>query len=281
MREEGRKLKQSDAAIDAVIARQQAQWKAQDAKKASRGSGRRDGPDPTRSIKAWEQAELEALKGVQRETKWAYDDNALTVEAYYNKLNGFAKQERDLAVESAQRQIAALAGRKDATERIEALQENIRQAETAYANKKAENDRAEVLAIRDREAALRDYVKGLTDTTAQTKREGDAEVARIGMGARRFEREQAINAALLKRQELLDEINRKEIDKQLSPEVAERYRAALEEVNKQIVQMRDNWQRVDEAQSSFFLGAQGAWETWAEQTRDVASQGRDIMTVLS
>lgn len=278
LREEGRKLKQSDAAIDAVIARQQAQWKAQDAKKASRGSGRRDGPDPTRSIKAWEQAELEALKGVQRETKWAYDDNALTVEAYYNKLNGFAKQERDIAVESAQRQIAALAGRKDATERIEALQENIRQAETAYANKKAENDRAEVLDIRERESALRDYIKALTDGTAQTKRDGDAEVAKIGMGAVRFQREQAINAALQKRQELLDEIDRKELDKKLSPELAEKYRAALEEINNQIAQMRDNWQRADEAQSSFFLGAQGAWETWVEQTRDVASQGASIMT---
>lgn len=241
-------------------------------------SARRDGPDPTRSIKAWEQAELEALKGVQRETKWAYDDNALTVEAYYNKLNGFAKQERDLAVESAQRQIAALAGRKDASERIEALQENIRQAETAYANKKAENDRAEVLAIRDRERALQDYIKALTDGTAQTKRDGDAEVAKIGMGAVRFQREQAINSALQKRQELLDEIDRKELDKKLSPELAEKYRAALEEINKQIAQMRDNWQRVDEAQSSFFLGAQGAWETWVEQTRDVASQGASIMT---
>ncbi len=245
---------------------------------ASRSSSRRDGPDPTRSIKAWEQAELEALKGVQRETKWAYDDNALTVEAYYNKLNGFAKQERDLAVESAQRQIAALAGRKDASERIEALQENIRQAETAYANKKAENDRAEVLAIRERESSLRDYIKTLADVTAQTKRDGDAEVAKVGMGAVRFQREQAINAALQKRQELLDEIDRKELDKKLSPELAEKYRAALEEVNKQIAQMRDNWQRVDEAQSSFFKGAQGAWETWVEQTRDVASQGADIMT---
>lgn len=253
----------------------EAQRKANE--RSSRAHGhRRDGPDPTRSIKAWQQAELEALNGVQRATKWAYEDNAMTVEAYYAKLDEFAKQERDIAVESAQRQIAALAGRQDAAERIEALQENIRQADTAYANKKAENDRAEVLAIRDRERALQGYIKALDDANKQTQRDADLEVARIGMGSVRYQRMVAINDALRKRQELEDEIARKEANFELSAAEAERYREALGRINDQITIMVDGFSRLDEAQANWQNGAQRAWENWLDQVRNTADKAEQF-----
>src|SRR5690606_35523306 len=84
--------------------------------------------------------------------------------------------------------------------------------------------------------------------------------------------------ALRRRSVLEDELNRRVADGNLNPTDAERYRQALMLDNDQIDIMVDGYQRVDEAQSSFFAGAQGAWQDWLERVRDVATQGGNLLT---
>lgn len=273
---DGIKLGQDRAAIDAVLARQRKQWAEQDAKAAARGQGsRRDG---TQAIRDQAAAEIAAITTQTKLLQSQYDQRQITVEDYYKKLRGYADQELAVTLRSIDAQKAAVAGQKDGVTRIAELESQAARAREQNQQRNIELSEAERKAIQQREIAYRDYVRALDDANKAAQRSADLEVARIGMGSVQYNRLVAINEVMRKRAELEDELNRRVADGNLNPADAQRYRDALEKVNEQINIMVDGYRRVDEAQQSFFLGAQGAWQDWLEQTRDVAGQGRELMT---
>lgn len=273
---EGVRLGQDRAAIDAVLARQRKQWAEQDAKSAARGQG--GGRDGTQAIRDQAAAEIAAITTQTKLLQSQYDQRQITVEDYYKKLRGYADQELAVTLRSIDAQKAAVAGQKDGVTRIAELESQAARAREQNQQRNIELSEAERKAIQQREIAYRDYVRALDDANKAAQRSADLEVARIGMGSVQYNRLVAINEVMRKRAELEDELNRRVADGNLNPADAQRYRDALEKVNEQINIMVDGYKRVDEAQQSFFLGAQGAWQDWLEQTRDVAGQGRELMT---
>lgn len=276
IREQGTKLGQDQAAIEAVVARQRKQWADQDAKAAARAAGQ--GRDGTQAIRDQAAAEIAAITTQTRLLQSQYDQRQITVEDYYDKLRQYADDELAVTLRSIEAQKVAVAGRKDASTRIEQLEAQAARAREQNAARGIELSEGERKAVQQREIAYRDYVRALDEANQAAQRNADLEVARVGMGQVQYERMVAVNELLRHRTELEAELNRRVADGNLEPGDAERYREALEKVNEQITIMADGWQRVDEAQSSFLLGAQGAWQDWLEGTRDVAAQGRDLMT---
>lgn len=238
----------------------------------------RQGRDGTQAIRDAAAAELAAITTQTKLLQSQYEQRQVTVEDYYNKLRGYAGQELEVTLRSIEAQKAAVAGRQDAAMRTLELESQAARAREQNATRLIELSDAERKAIQQREIAYRDYVRALDDANKAAQRSADLEVARIGMGSVQYNRLVAINEVMRKRAELEDELNRRVADGNLNPADAQRYRDALEKVNEQINIMVDGYRRVDEAQQSFFLGAQGAWQDWLEQTRDVAGQGRELMT---
>lgn len=276
IREQGTKLGQDQAAIEAVVARQRKQWADQDAKATARAGGQ--GSDGTQAIRDQAAAEIAAITTQTRLLQSQYDQRQITVEDYYDKLQQYADDELAVTLRSIEAQKVAVAGRKDASTRIEQLEAQAARAREQNAARGIELSEGERKAVQQREIAYRDYVRALDEANQAAQRNADLEVARVGMGQVQYERMVAVNELLRHRTELEAELNRRVADGNLEPGDAERYREALEKVNEQISIMVDGWQRVDEAQSSFLLGAQGAWQDWLKGTRDVAAQGRDLMT---
>lgn len=276
IREQGTKLGQNQAAIEAVVARQRKQWAEQDSKAAARAAGQ--GSEGTQAIRDQAAAEIAAITTQTRLLQSQYDQRQITVEDYYDKLRQYADDELAVTLRSIEAQKVAVAGRKDASTRIEQLEAQAARAREQNAARGIELSEGERKAVQQREIAYRDYVRALDEANQAAQRNADLEVARVGMGQVQYERMVAVNELLRHRTELEAELNRRVADGNLEPGDAERYREALEKVNEQISIMVDGWQRVDEAQSSFLLGAQGAWQDWLKGTRDVAAQGRDLMT---
>lgn len=276
IREQGTKLGQDQAAIEAIVARQRKQWADQDAKASARAAGQ--GSDGTQAIRDQAAAEIAAITTQTRLLQSQYDQRQITVEDYYDKLRQYADDELAVTLRSIEAQKVAVAGRKDASTRIEQLEAQAARAREQNAARGIELSEGERKAVQQREIAYRDYVRALDEANQAAQRNADLEVARVGMGQVQYDRMTKVNELLRHRTELEAELNRRVADGNLEPGDAERYREALKKVNEQISIMVDGWQRVDEAQSSFLLGAQGAWQDWLKGTHDVAAQGRDLMT---
>lgn len=275
IRAEGKKLKQDDAAIEAVVARQRKQWAEQDKKKGSKGS---QGNDGTQAIRDQAAAEIAAITTQTRLLQSQYEQRQITVEDYYKKLDSYANQELEVTLRSIDAQKAAVAGRKDAVTRIEQLEAQAQRAREQNATRNIDLDDAERKAIQQREVAYRDYVKALDDANIAATRSAELEAMRVGMGVQEYQRMVAVNDLLLRRNELEAELNRRVADGNLNVEDAERYYDALGKVNEQIAIMVNGWGQVDAAQQSFMKGAQAGWQDWLAQTEDVASKGRELMT---
>lgn len=277
LQEEGVALGQTQAAIDAVKARQQAQWAEQDAKRNKTPKGRQ-GNDGTQAIRDAAAAERAAITTQTTLLQSQYDQRQITVEEYYSRLQGYADQELSVTLRSIEAQKAAVAGREDSVQRLSQLESQAARAREQNQQRFIELSEGERQAIQQREIAYRDYVLALDKAIEATQRDADLEVASVSMGAKRYGRMVAINEQLRRRAELEDELSRRVADGNLEPGDAERYRDALERVNDQIDIMVDGFDRVDEAQSSAFAGIQRATEDWLETTRDVAGQWYDIMS---
>lgn len=280
LREDGLRLGQSESAIAAVRLRQEKEWAAQDAKRNKKPKGRTsDGSrDATQAIRDQATAEIAAITTQTRILQSQYDQRQLTVEEYYAKLRGYAGDELAITMRSIEAQKAAVAGSKDAASRTAQLNAQAARAREQSQQRGIDLAEGERKAVQQREIAYRDYVRALDEANAATQREADLEVIRIGMGSVQYNRMVAINEALRRRTDMENELARRVADGNLDPKDAERYRDALEKVNQQIRIMVDGFQRADDAQKSFLLGAQGAWQEWLEQTNNVSAQGRDIMT---
>lgn len=273
IRAEGDRLGQSKEDIDKVVARQEQLWREQDAKAGSRGGQGRDG---TQAIRDQAAAEIAAITTQTKLLQSQYDQRQISVEDYYDKLQGYANDELAVTLRSIEAQKAAVAGRNDAANRIAQLESQAARAREQNAARGIELSEAERKAVQQRENAYEDYVRALDKSNEAAQRNADLEVARVGMGQEQYRRMVAMNDLLRRRTELEDDLAKRQARGELEAKDAERYTEALVKVNEQIGIMIDGWAREDEAQSSAMAGMTRAWQDWLDQTADAASQWASI-----
>src|SRR5690606_13902038 len=248
------------------------------ARAARRDRGSRQGRDGTQAIRDAAAAEIAAVTTQTRLLQSQYEQRAITVEDYYTRLHAFADEELAINLRSIDAQKAAVAGRKDAADRISQLESQAARLREQHAAREIELDEQRRKAVQQREIAFRDYVRSLDDANEAAQRDADLAVARISMGAKEFERMSALNDLLRRRTKLEEELDRRVADGNLNPDDALRYRDALERVNEQVRILTEGWGRVDEAQGSFLNGAARAWKDWYDQVSDVSQSGYDLLT---
>lgn len=144
-----------------------------------------------------------------------------------------------------------------------ALEQEIAARKTAYEDEK-------------KLAAFRENQQNKTQARADANSEN---LAGLGMGEKARERLkefQKIQADAQKDQDKLEQ------QRSSGDITAERYAAETEiiqeELAKRLVNQQDYYNQVDEAQSSFFLGASEAWANWAEEAQNYSAQAQEFVT---
>lgn len=125
-------------------------------------------------------------------------------------------------------------------------------------------------------AAFRENQQNKTQARADANTEN---LAGLGMGEKARERLkefQKIQADAQKDQDKLEQQRSAEL---ISPErYAKETEIIQEELAKRLVNQQDYYNQVDEAQSSFFLGASEAWANWSEEAQNYSAQAAEFVT---
>ncbi|MCE0933387.1 phage tail tape measure protein [Pseudomonas monteilii] len=122
--------------------------------------------------------------------------------------------------------------------------------------------------------------KAAQATGTQTAINGyDQELAGIGRGDKARDRMRADLALRQKYVEDLNDLNEQRNTGQISPELYQQETQVLtDELNKRLVAQQNYFQRVDEAQSNWSIGATSALENYLDSAADVAGQTQDLFT---
>ena len=273
--EEGNRLGLDEIQIRDVLLRQQKEWDEQASKKNRGGQGR----DGTQAIRDAAAAEIAAITTQTKLVQSQYEQREISVEDYYTKLRGYADQELQVTLRSIDAQKAAVAGRKDAAQRLEQLESQAASARERHAQRAIDLKDAEAKAVFQLEVAYRNFTRALDDSNTQLQRQMDSEVARLSMGAQEYARLEATNELYRKRDELIRDINRQVEDRAISAEEGERRVAdALANTAVQLGILVDGYARVDAAQGDFFTGSEKAWKDWLETIGNVSQEGYKLMT---
>lgn len=248
-------------------------------KKPRKPRAESQGPDPTKAIQERERTALLELRRIQQEFDYVYQDKLDTVESYYKKSQDLARQDADIQIRSNNEQIKALTGRKNSEDKIAALRQENKTVEENFAIKKARLDREEVLATRERTAALRDYAIQLADVNSQLSKGFNQQARGVGRGGRNSEISNALENAKFATDKAIRDIQNQLTDNKISPEEASakqknQYDALAE--NQRIIQQ--GYADIATAESDWLNGSVRAWEDWQQQVGDIATQVAQITT---
>ena len=250
-------------------------------KRAAKQGGRRGGrgADGTAAIRDAMQAELAATATATRLLQSQYDQRELAVEDYYDKLRQYSGQELEITLRAIDLQKQAVAGREDAAERIERLESQAARAREQFSQQAIELADGERQAVLQREVAYRQFTRTMEDANRELERSMQSQVAAVSMGAQRHEQLERENDILREQDETLRDVRRQIEDRTISAEEGERrIQAAMENTITQMEIMRQGYDDLREAQSSFTNGAARALEDFAESSADVAIQGYQLVT---
>lgn len=248
LRAEGKKLKQDDAAINAVIARQEAEWAAQDAKSAGAKGQAKSNPADSIVQRLREQIRLNEEQ-LQSDTKLTASQRLrIDVEEQLRTLGAKVNAGDRAAID-------ALLGRADATGQLVVGQQKAKETLEALTRQQAIFDQQTSTRERANQLDLMGIGRG-NDAVEQLRRqleiqrEYEDELKRIGSREVAADKEQwqklADNAAKHREGQLAED---------------RRYQQAR-------IELIGDWR----------LGMAGAWEDYAFSAADMASQTRDLFT---
>lgn len=233
----------------------------------------RQGPDPTKEIQERERTALNELRKVQQEFDYVYADRETTIESYYAKSVFLARQEADVQIESNNEQIKALKGRRDSEDKIAALRQQNLTVEEQFAAKKAKLDRDEIVATRQRTAALRDYVQQLTDANNELSRGFSKAAQSVSRGGRNAAQANDLSDAQFATNRSVREIDDQLADKRISPEeAASKKQAQFDALAEKQRLIQQGYADIRAAESDWMNGATKAWEDWLHQVGNIAEQ---------
>ena len=240
------------------------------------------GRDATQAIKDQMKAELAALQTQTQQVQAQYQLRDISAAEYYDKLRGYAEQERDTTVRGNQQQIAALAGTKNAEREISSLRAENAEANERYTQRTIALDTQETQATRQRQLALQEYVRTLQASNDGVQRQMDAMVARVSLSDREYEQLQARNQILQQQTDKLAEIQKLVDEYPNSADVAAdadaRRQAVMVATAEALQKVTDGYTELQRVQSDWNVGAAKAWDDWLDKIRDNASAAKEATT---
>lgn len=240
------------ASILSVAAARDAQKKADDAAiKAKRKGASEAEQAAKKQLKDFESTEegykrqIELINTTGDKQKDATEVAKLSFELQEGKLGNLSKAQ--------QKRLLELAAELDGLNKI----------------KKANEDALKLSAFKAAQAAgTQNTVNGFSQ-----------ELAGIGMGDKARDRMRADLAARQKYVEDLKALNEQSNTGQISPELyASQTQVLQDELNKQLIAQQFYYEQVDEYQSNWLLGAQEAWQNYADYAQNYAAQAADFVS---
>lgn len=243
--------------------------------------GQNEGGDPTLPIKQWEKSALDAVKSVQQAVDYMYADHTIEAEKYYDKSRTDAMLDEEVQLSSIDKQIAALKLRNNPNDlaKINALTEQAATVQQQYSITVGKLNRDEVLAVRARTAAYRDYLQALTDANDQLARQGSQAARGVGLSSRDASladaKDNAVAAAAL-RDRATDQAL---AGKQISQAQADQQHAdSAGALAKQLQILQGNYDSLSTAESSYLNGSMKAWAEWAQDVANNAQFASKLVT---
>lgn len=149
------------------------------------------------------------------------------------------------------------------------LKRNVALGQEIAARKTAYEDEQKLAAFRENQASK-----------LSTAQEGlNSQLAGLGMGEKARERLKEDLQIRKEYQAEVDRLNKQFNSGDISQELYDQETAIIEEnLAARLVMQQDYYNQVDEAQSSFFLGASEAWANWAEEAQNYSAQAQEFVT---
>ena len=277
---EGHRLGQSEAAINAVLARQQAQWDAQDAKRAARNApSARSARSASREVRYEFEAQLAMLRTQARETEAAYSLQEISATKYYETLGELARKERDIQLASNNAQIAAIQGKSGSEQELARLRAQNVQVEQQYLQRDIELRTQQKQIVKQYNDEYRQLVYNLQDGTEAMRQQMELEAISLGMSDKQFGRLQARMEIERDRDRQLRELDRRVEENADFAEEAERRKAAvIEETNRKLAAQAELYGHIDAATGNWLTGAEKAWQEWLDQVADTSGKAYDFFS---
>lgn len=149
------------------------------------------------------------------------------------------------------------------------LKRNVALEQEVAARKQASEEVAKLAAFQENQASkLNMTQEGL-----------DSQLAGLGMGEKGRERLKEDLAIRKEYQSEVDKLNKQFNTGQISEDLYAQETAILEEnLASRLVMQQDYYNQLDEAQSSFFLGASEGWANWAEEATNYSEMAAEFVT---
>jgi len=230
-----------------------------------------------------EQATIEASTQTLRAQ---FAARQISAEAYYSRMRELTQASTDADARSLEGQIAflkkqAVAGKEGITvnRQLGDLEARLAKVRIEGAAKLQVLTTEEEQAVKTRRKAIEAYTAALEASNDAFRRQMEARVAQVGMGDREYEIQQQINGAYEDRsqklRQLTDQLNAGQIDQAtFDEEKAIQFAKLLDRLG----DIRNGYQRLQEAEGNWLLGAAGAWENYRQQAANAAQQMGDAVS---
>lgn len=252
--------------------------------------GQNEGGDPTKPILEWQKAALDSLKVVSDAQAVLYTDGTTDAETYYGIQIGLARADQVIQLEAIDKEIAALQGRANQENKIQALKverDTVNQTTQANIIKLTQQ---ETVAITARNNAIQNYVQGLADANIQLSRQGGQAVIGTALGSRESALSNAKSNAVYAEQ-LQERAAQQAVDQlpagtsaddhaAAQVEATKKITAAQEALSTQLLIIQGNYDSLTDAQSKFFNGAQKAWQDWSDNVANQAAFANKAVTTF-
>lgn len=230
-----------------------------------------------------EQATIEASTQTLRAQ---FAARQISAEAYYSRMRELTQAGTDADARSLEGQIEFLkkqsvAGKDGITvnRQLGDLEARLAKVRIEGAAKLQVLSTEEEQAVKTRRNAIEAYTAALEASNDAFRRQMEARVAQVGMGDREYEIQQQINGAYEDRsqklRQLTDQLNAGQIDQAtFDEEKAIQFAKLLDRLG----DIRNGYQRLQEAEGNWLLGAAGAWENYRQQAANAAQQMGDAVS---
>lgn len=230
-----------------------------------------------------EQATIEASTQTLRAQ---FAARQISAEAYYSRMRELTQAGTDADARSLEGQIEFLkkqsvAGKDGITvnRQLGDLEARLAKVRIEGAAKLQVLSTEEEQAVKTRRNAIEAYTAALEASNDAFRRQMEARVAQVGVGDREYEIQQQINGAYEDRsqklRQLTDQLNAGQIDQAtFDEEKAIQFAKLLDRLG----DIRNGYQKLQEAEGNWLLGAAGAWENYRQQAANAAQQMGDAVS---
>lgn len=271
--EEVKKIEERRMAAVAAIEKKYQEKPAASTGSASRSAGLQSYKDDLLA----EQAQITAGTQLLRAQ---FSAREITAAEYYSRMREFVQQGTDAQARSLEQQINFLqkqaVGGKDAIN----VNRQIGELEARLAKLRIEGAGAlrvlateESTAARTRTSVIAAYANALEASNEALKRQLSTQAQRVGMGDREYEVQQKLNEAYADQADKLRELTLQRNAGQIDQSIFEEENAILlAKTLDRLQAIRDGYVELQTAESSWFLGAVGAWESYRQAASNAAQQ---------